>query len=279
MPKTGKSSINGCYYSISPWQTAGDKSSHHKSSSYTVIDEDVIFNEREDDESQALLSFKSGPMAGGPSATMTVDTFSRQPLRAIDEPPSNTRLDSNKSNKVWKNDINSAFHAPFDAQGGRIEGTATLALVGQNWIVGSLCECVDGKDRSFPIYGKVIKSFRECTRDEDWSLVRLDIMVKMPCIQKNFRTFAEKSGADAISLKAPIDWHGDEFDEFMNKMNEESIFDRHTTIHFSFECERLLTDAAADGEVSKHFPWLAGFGAILNQGSALLEWKSSLDVP
>jgi hypothetical protein len=269
MPKIGKRST---HYSLSPWQTAGDKKPTTPSK-YTVNEVDVLSNEKKKIDSQTLSS-EFGTNGTGEAAP--IENLSRYLVSDLNRSaPNPTNPIINKSS-IEKIETSDTVNVPCNAKEGRIEGSATVALVGQNWIVGMLCQCDanGGEDRKFPIYGKVIRSFRECTRDEDWSLVKLDVLVKLPRFSRNFQIFAEKTGADAIQLKAPIIWQGFEFDDFINDLPSECSLDLQTAIHF--ECQRLLTDAAADESISKLFPWLAGLGAIVNVGSMVLEWGPSV---
>lgn len=267
MPKVGKRST---HYSLSPWQTAGDQKPSTPSKC-TVIEVEV---DKKKINSQTLSSEFGTDGTGEAAPIESLSRYLGSDLNRSAPNPTNPITKKSPIEKVETN--NTTVNVPCNAKEGRIEGNATVALVGQNWIVGMLCQCDanGGEERKFPIYGKVIRSFRECTRDEDWSLVKLDVLVKLPRFSKNFQIFAEKTGADAIHLKAPIIWQGFEFDDFISDLPSESSLDLQTAIHF--ECQTLLTEAAADESISKHFPWLAGLGAKVNMGSMVLEWGPSV---
>ena len=177
--------------------------------------------------------------------------------------------------------------SPFSS----LAGTALLVLLGRSRIVGNFT-LLDQPSVTFPLHGKEItgRSNRECTRDPEWSIAKLHLL-NLPSreLPRELVIVAERTGGDAMKLKAPVEWQGDEVEAFAEEelkrgkleSGDDGFGDmRHRFdlegLELEFECHRLLTDAAADEELSKVMPGAVGMDAMINIGPMNLIWKKKV---
>ena len=145
-----------------------------------------------------------------------------------------------------------------------LSGTATFILLGGSRLVGTFD--IDPSDEggdfpslwSIPFHGSEVTSYRECTRDMEWSIVKLHF-IGLPAV------IAERTGGDAMRLKAPVQWQGDEAEVALDLARGCC-----QGIELEFECHSLLADAAADEELGRIMPGAVGMGAMVNIGPMIV---------
>lgn len=134
----------------------------------------------------------------------------------------------------------------------------------------------------FPVHGKGITSYRECTRDAEWSTVKLHIYgipLSIPQHDRNdtsseMSVITERTGGDAMRLHGPVEWHGSETEMVSDLMNECT-----PNVVFDFECHTLLTgkDAALrlmDGMSLLGNSMCIDDDVILNVGECTIQWTA-----
>jgi len=156
-----------------------------------------------------------------------------------------------------------------------LTGTAFLAVLEDASITGHLIvlDDITNSKTNYGIMGREVVSFRECTRDPDWAVVRLTLI--------NFRTgeemtfLVEKSGGDAMSLVAPVSWQGLEEEEEMQGELSKGCIRR---VEGWFSCEHLLTGDAADNVLmTMKKEELCGRVVVVNQGEFSVCIPSSIN--
>jgi hypothetical protein len=145
-----------------------------------------------------------------------------------------------------------------------LTGTAFLAVLEDASITGQLIvlDNITNTKTNYGIMGREVVSFRECTRDPDWAVIRLTLI--------NFKTgdemtfLVEKSGGDAMSLVAPVSWQGlEEEEEMQRELNRGCV----GGVEVWFSCEQLLTGSAADKVLRRmKKEELCGRVVVVNQG-------------
>ncbi|KAL5217984.1 hypothetical protein ABZP36_018668 [Zizania latifolia] len=135
-----------------------------------------------------------------------------------------------------------------------MEGVASIALLPSGVISGHFIRLPDSV--CYGLHGTPISCERECSRGEDYRLIKLSII--------DFKNKQEKMvvvecrGHDAARLQNIDHLHGWE-DDIIGLVEKE-----HGNRKFSvtFECETLKADKAAEEHISKYMPNLSGLDAI-----------------
>lgn len=145
----------------------------------------------------------------------------------------------------------------------RLHGTAVLAILPDKSVGGHLIT----SHGAFGLIGREVLSFRECTRDADWSVLRLTL-IDFDNNGREVSFLAEKTGSDAMSLSSPVKWEGTE------EENEKSLGSGcEAGMMLAFKCETIFSSEAADRILSLLMPKLSEQGLIVNQG------HMSIDIP
>uniref|UniRef100_A0A0E0KAC4 methionine--tRNA ligase n=1 Tax=Oryza punctata TaxID=4537 RepID=A0A0E0KAC4_ORYPU len=139
-----------------------------------------------------------------------------------------------------------------------MEGVASIALLPSGAISGHFIRLPDSV--CYGLHGTPISCERECSRGEDYRLIKLSII--------DFKNKREKvvvvecRGHDAARLQNIDHLHGWE-DDIVGLVEK-----KHGNQKFSlsFECETLKADKAAEEHISKYMPNLRGLDAIVNIG-------------
>ncbi|KAI3417190.1 uncharacterized protein J3R85_014666 [Psidium guajava] len=138
------------------------------------------------------------------------------------------------------------------------EGVASIAILPCGSISGhfihlphSIC---------YGLHGTELACERECSRGEDYRLIKLSIM--------DFKTkqegtvVVECQGHDAARFHSIDHAHG--WDEDVAGLAEQKH--QKSKIVVSFECETLKADEAAEDHIKKFMPKLSGLDAVVNIG-------------
>lgn len=142
--------------------------------------------------------------------------------------------------------------------GETMEGVASIALLPSGAISGHFIRLPDSI--CYGLHGTPISCERECSRGEDYRLIKLSII--------DFKSKTEKvvvvecRGHDAARLQNIDHLHGWEDD--VVGLVEKKHGSRKVLI--SFECETLKADKAAEEHISKYMPNLCGMDAVVNIG-------------
>ena len=286
MPKPRKESSS--HFSISPWQSAKkeEKKQYAAHSSeggdYTIVHENLMAplpTENPSDQQPMSGNAASPPLTTAPAwrtkrSKRTIDDedapdpFEMPPLTTYIPPP--LSLQEISLDPPPPPPPSSLHH---------FSGTASLVVLGGSRIVGNFVVVEDQGSRSIPFHGKEITSYRDCTRDVEWSVVTLHFLglsnsssssssnanVVVP---HEVVVVAERTGGDAMSLCAPVEWQGDEAMEFAG--------DGGGAVELHFECHSLLTGAAAEEEVRRVIPSAVCLidEAVVNVGPMSLKWSA-----
>lgn len=285
MPKPRKPSTStGPLFVVSPWQNRGEKL-HEKEQSaetdYAVVHEDLIAKP-ENAQSPAAGGQVQKPISAAspaapspqPPAALGWRTKSKH-IEAVPTAEPDTFGGSITSELQDAQDLASPMDegipttAPTESTTETLTGIAFFVILGGSRLVGNfILDYIDGSpSRTIPFHGREVTSYRECTRDMEWSVVKLHLL-GLPGMAREVVVVAERTGGDAMRLKAPVEWQGAEAEvaaELGQGCDE--------GVEFEFECHSLLADAAADKELEKVMPDAVGMGAMVNIGPMIVRRK------
>ena len=130
------------------------------------------------------------------------------------------------------------------------EGVAVIAYMPSQKLMIGQARTLSGEDNAtnmVSFYGTECMDLRECTRDEEWSLMKITIVTK----NCQCKIIAEKYGGDAIHIRSPVQWQGEEpfiVADFAQDCMELS--------ELRFDCCKLLADSFAKNVALELFPIL-----------------------
>lgn len=139
-----------------------------------------------------------------------------------------------------------------------MEGVASIALLPTGAISGHFIRLPDSI--CYGLHGTPISCERECSRGEDYRLIKLTII--------DFKSKREKvlvvecRGHDAARLQNIDHLHGWE-DDIVGLVEKEH---GNQKVLLSFECETLKADKDAEDHIAKYMPNLCGLDAVVNIG-------------
>ncbi|CAL4938595.1 unnamed protein product [Urochloa decumbens] len=142
--------------------------------------------------------------------------------------------------------------------GETMEGVASIALLPSGAISGHFIRLPDSI--CYGLHGTPISCERECSRGEDYRLIKLTII--------DFKSKREKvlvvecRGHDAARLQNIDHLHGWE-DDIVGLVEKEH---GNQKVLLSFECETLKADKDAEDHIIKYMPNLRGLDAVVNIG-------------
>uniref|UniRef100_A0ACD5TW56 Uncharacterized protein n=1 Tax=Avena sativa TaxID=4498 RepID=A0ACD5TW56_AVESA len=142
--------------------------------------------------------------------------------------------------------------------GEKMEGVASIALLPSGAISGHFIRLPDSV--CYGLQGTPIPCERECSRGDDYRLIKLSII--------NFKRKTEKvvvvecRGHDAARLQNVDHLHGWE-DDIVGLVQKKH---GNKKVLVSFVCETLKADKAAEEHISKYMPNLCGLDAVVNTG-------------
>jgi hypothetical protein len=301
MPKPRKIAGSQTLFSISPWQSKSEKledAANTGDVDYSVVHEDLVkkptnakeppsadLNQQQPDDH--VITNQSPLTDGGwrtkivkqidedvPMLDATQDLLQEGPTIEANAAP----LKEEEKQKL----TTATATATSPSTVCSLAGTAFLVLLGGSRIVGNFTLL----DKTYPLHGKEITSYRECTRDPEWSVVKLHLL-NLPYrdLPRELVIIAERTGGDAMKLRSPVEWQGDEVEAFAQELlqgqqvesdDDDGFGDGNSLIEkleMEFDCHSLLTDAAADEELAKCMPGAVGMDAMINIGPMKLTWK------
>jgi hypothetical protein len=300
MPKPRKSA--GTLFSISPWQDRSEKGEDAEQPGevdYTVVHEDLVKVDHSakqpptaDSGEQHSLVIKipaaTIPAIGGGWRTKVVKQVEDTPMIDASQDFSTDKVlpPEDYTDRVVKSQA-TAVAAPSSLAPPRsstlvsLTGTAFLVLLGGSRIVGNFT-LLDQPSVSYPLHGKELTSYRECTRDPEWSIIKLHLL-NLPHrnLPRELVIVAERTGGDAMKLRSPVEWQGDEVEAFAEELKKKSddgfgVETSQNGLELEFECHNLLNDASADEQLAKVMPGAVGMGAMINTGPMKLTWREEI---
>ncbi|XP_027359288.1 uncharacterized protein LOC113867962 [Abrus precatorius] len=139
-----------------------------------------------------------------------------------------------------------------------MEGVASIALLPCGSVSGHFIQLPHSI--CYGLYGTELACERECSRGEDYRLIKLTITDFNA--KKEQDTVVERKGHDAARFHSIDHAHGWEKD--VTGMIGQT--DGKKRILVSFECETLKAEKAAEDHIRKFMPKLAGLDAVVNIG-------------
>ncbi|XP_073005640.1 uncharacterized protein [Typha latifolia] len=136
-----------------------------------------------------------------------------------------------------------------------MEGIASIGLLPCGTISGHFIRLPDSV--CYGLHGTELSCERECSRGEDYRLIKLSIIDYSSKREKV--VVVERRGHDAARLQNIDNAHGWEKDVI--GMIEEKHGNQQISI--SFECETLKAESAAEEHVRKYMPNLCGLDAVV----------------
>ncbi|KAJ3669815.1 hypothetical protein LUZ60_010139 [Juncus effusus] len=142
--------------------------------------------------------------------------------------------------------------------GEEMEGFASIALLPNGSISGHFIRMPDSV--CYGLHGTEISCERECSRGEDYRLIKLSIIDYSSKREKV--VVVECKGHDAARLQNVDHVHGWE-EDIIGMVEKEN---KKENILISFECETLKAENAAEDHIRKYMPNLSGLDAVVNIG-------------
>jgi hypothetical protein len=142
-----------------------------------------------------------------------------------------------------------------------MEGIASIALLPSGSISGHFIPHTNAT-RCFAIYGTQLPCERECSRGEDYRLIKLTIFDYFSKREQD--VIVECRGQDAARFQNADHVHG--WEEDVICMVEKSK-EKHNKLFVSFECETLKADKQAKDHIHRYLPHLIGHEAVVNIGT------------
>ncbi|KVI09132.1 uncharacterized protein LOC112521143 isoform X1 [Cynara cardunculus var. scolymus] len=155
----------------------------------------------------------------------------------------------------------------------KMEGMASIALLPNGSISGHFVHLPHSV--CYGIHGTELACERECSRGEDYCLVKLTIIDFNS--KKERDVVVERRGHDAARLCNVDHAHGWEKD-VVNLVDEKH---KKSKIVVSFKCETLKADEAAEEHLRRFMPKLTGMDAVVNIGKMSitgLDFKAEVGV-
>jgi len=238
MPQVRKSERKDLSFSVSPWQTKRGETQIATDQPYTEVQ--VPIKKRKTEQSAPPNIAKAPPSAarhdrqttawktkkaGGASVAISSHAEHPSVEQAFEDVITDPEVNEDQTDCSISN----------EAQGTSLIGTAVLALLPDGHISGHLLDA--NHNACFGIMGSQLTAERECTRDVEWKLLHVTII--------NFRTNrevsfpAERTAADAATIQAPLQMHGDE-----QQVIEALQGHPATRVELKFQCETILVSLA-----------------------------------
>jgi len=313
MPRPRKAAASKTFFSVGIWQHRSDQredAAKPGDIDYTVVHKDLIKIDSSVKGSPSAVSCqqrkshspptaaavnggwrtkKAGHQAEGEDDISMLDSSQNQRRgRVLHEGPN---IAETTATALEKQPAVSTT-IPSSSSSSSLAGTAVLILLGGSRIVGNFT-LLDQPTINYPLHGKEITSYRDCTRDPEWSIAKIHLL-NLPSreLPRDLIIVAERTGGDAMRLRSPIEWQGDEVEAFAKEELKRgklesgedddgfgdmgSRYDCVEGLELEFECHTLLTDAAADAELAKVMPGAVGMDAMVNIGPMKLIWKKKV---
>ncbi|GAB2299263.1 hypothetical protein Dimus_033333 [Dionaea muscipula] len=144
-----------------------------------------------------------------------------------------------------------------------MEGVASIALLPDGSISGHFIHLPNSV--CFGLVGSELACERECSRGEDYRLIKLTIIDYNR--KKESNVVVECKGHDAARFHSIDHAHGWE-NEVVKEVEQEH---QKNKICVSFECEKLKAEKAAEDHIRQFMPKLAGMDAVVNVGRMIIQ--------
>lgn len=259
MPKARRGAGSGALFSIQPWQNKGDKAGDKGSPDdveYTVVEEDLVPGPSATEPGPPRPAPPPAPRPAPPPWRSAVRRSSPDAVQAAPDAATSPPAVSHPP-------------APPPAPPPRrrsLTGTATLVALSESRLAGTFTP--DSSGVIYPLHGRQITGYRECTRDDAWAVVTLRLLrLPGPELPAETVVVAERAGGDAMRLSAPVEWQGEEEAAVAAAAGAPT-----PGVGLAFQCERLLADAAADEVLAGMMPRAVGLGALVNVGRMEVTW-------
>ncbi|XP_057481299.1 uncharacterized protein LOC130768293 isoform X2 [Actinidia eriantha] len=145
-----------------------------------------------------------------------------------------------------------------EEEGAVRKGVASIALLSCGSLSGHFIQLPHSL--CFGLHGTELACERECSRGEDYRLIKLTITDYTSKTERD--VVVECRGHDAARFRNIEHAHGWEKD--VVSMIEQEY--GKSKISISFECETLKADKAAEDHIRQFMPKLAGMDAVVNVG-------------
>ncbi len=239
MPQVRKTERKDLSFSVSPWQTKRGETQIATDQAYTEVQ--VPVKKRKPEQSACPNIAKAPPSAARQDRQTTAWKTKKAgggapvAISSHTEHPSVQQAFEGVLPDPEVNEDQTDCSISNEAPGTRLIGTAVLALLPDGHISGHLLDA--NHNACFGIMGSQLTAERECTRDVEWKLLHVTII--------NFRTNrevsfpAERTAADAATIQAPLQMHGDE-----QQVIEALQGHPATRVELKFQCETILVSLA-----------------------------------
>ncbi len=234
MPQIRKTVRKDLSFSVTPWQTKRGSTQTDTDQIYTEVQ--LPYKKAKVDES-AGATIAAADRPATRQATHSSDWKSRKRSGA----PAEIRLQAEQpSLQTAMDDVSPIPNIDGDAtdstgsdeaSGTSLNGTAVLALLPDGQISGHLLDA--SSNTCYGIMGHQLTAERECTRDIEWKLLYVTILDFKSNREVSFP--AERTAADAATIQAPLQMHGEEQQVIEALQGQTS-----TDIEFKFQCTTIL---------------------------------------
>ncbi|KAI4389035.1 hypothetical protein MLD38_001300 [Melastoma candidum] len=143
------------------------------------------------------------------------------------------------------------------------EGVASIAILPCGSISGHFIQLPHSV--CYGLHGTVLACERECSRGEDYRLIKLSILDFQTKQEQD--VIVECKGHDAARFQNVDHAHG--WEENVTGLVEQA--QGKTNILVSFECETLKSDHEAEEHIRRYMPKLSGLDAVVNVGPMRIE--------
>ena len=233
MPQIRKTDRKDLSFSVSPWQSKRGSTQISTDQAYTEVQVPIKKPKTE-------ASFRPEIAAAAPAAARK-DVHphgwrTRNKGGITGEISSHTqpKLEgaSNSTSPAPELTEREADHSePDEDLGTSLVGTAVLALLPNGQISGHLLDAHSSK--CFGIMGRQLTAERECTRDFEWKLLYVTIIDFKTNKEVSFP--AERTAADAATIQAPLQMHGEE-----QQIIEALHGHLNTDVSLKFQCTTIM---------------------------------------
>lgn len=116
-------------------------------------------------------------------------------------------------------------------------GDCTIAVDTQGGMHGKLLFSTGRKQTGSRFFsGSLIKTYRDCMRDEEWTLALLSFQNAPGSCGESLDLLAECSGGDALNLCSPIELNPEELSHLSNQPIVDNLLSKKTIFTFTCHC-------------------------------------------
>jgi len=244
MPKRRKNPQS--YLAVSPWVSKADFVEACRCRPATLnqqrLENDIHYAIEDDIIQHRLGESKSPELQGEGSAwpsvvdlkALVVGVSQKDPLRE----PSLTLDDG-----TMTGDSKCTLASKLDGKRNScFSGNCVVAIDTKGGMYGKLSQIInngskEAEDSRF-FSGSLIKTYRDCMRDEEWTLALLSFQTTPGNCGESMDLLAECSGGDALHLCSPIELNLEELSYLFNHFNIDNLLGNQTIFTFTCHCLR-----------------------------------------